>query len=201
MATKKREAPTEPFKRAVAGCVRAVAGKRDIDVTFAADRPLLLAQKVRLPEPPRRLTPQDAAFAASIYSAGAIVSTLALGPAIARFGAGRVLATSFVIGAISIALVGGAHLSHGWTLVVLAVAGGSMISRQGAALLHAAGLDDWIARDVEAFVAIARERAANPAALATLRAGLRSRLAATPLTDGAAFARRFGVALDAMWRA
>ena len=52
--TKKREAPTEPFKRAVAACVRAVAGKRDVEVAFAADRPLLMGQKVRLPEPPRR---------------------------------------------------------------------------------------------------------------------------------------------------
>jgi cobaltochelatase CobT len=62
MPARKREAPTEPFKRAVAGCVRAVAGKRDIDVSFAADRPLLTGDKVRLPEPPRRLTLHDAAI-------------------------------------------------------------------------------------------------------------------------------------------
>jgi AAHS family 4-hydroxybenzoate transporter-like MFS transporter len=76
------------------------------------------------------LTAADAAFAASIYAAGAIVSTLFLGPAIARFGAGAVLATSFVIGAISIAIVGGAHLPYGWTLAVLAVAGGGFIGSQ-----------------------------------------------------------------------
>ncbi len=72
MASKKREAPTEPFKRAVAGCVRAVAGKHDLDVSFAADRPLLLAQKVRLPEPPRRLTQQDAAITRGIGDAMAL---------------------------------------------------------------------------------------------------------------------------------
>ena len=72
MTTKKREAPTEPFKRAVAGCVRAVAGKRDVDVTFAADRPLLMAQKVRLPEPPRRLTLQDAAITRGLGDAMAL---------------------------------------------------------------------------------------------------------------------------------
>ncbi len=66
MTTRKREAPTEPFKRAVAGCVRAVAGKRDLDVTFAADRPLLSGDKVRLPEPPRRLTLQEAAVTRGI---------------------------------------------------------------------------------------------------------------------------------------
>jgi len=76
------------------------------------------------------LTAPAAAFAASIYAVGAIVSTLALGPAIARFGAGRVLATSFVIGAISIAVVGGTHLSYGWTLAVLAVAGGGFVGSQ-----------------------------------------------------------------------
>jgi cobaltochelatase CobT len=72
MANKKREAPTEPFKRAVAGCVRAVAGKPDLEVTFAADRPLLLAQKVRLPEPPRRLTTLDAAVTRGIGDAMAL---------------------------------------------------------------------------------------------------------------------------------
>ncbi|HEY2874563.1 MAG TPA: aromatic acid/H+ symport family MFS transporter [Reyranella sp.] len=76
------------------------------------------------------LTAPAAAFAASIYSAGAIVSTLVLGPTIARFGAGRVLATSFVIGAISIGVVGGVPLSYGWTLLVLAVAGGGFIGSQ-----------------------------------------------------------------------
>ena len=72
MSTKKREAPTEPFKRAVAGCVRAVAGKRDVEVAFAADRPLLLATKVRLPEPPRRLTVQEAAITRGLGDAMAL---------------------------------------------------------------------------------------------------------------------------------
>jgi cobaltochelatase CobT len=72
MSTKKREAPTEPFKRAVAGCVRAVAGKRDVEVTFAADRPLLTPQKVRLPEPPRRLTALDAAITRGLGDAMAL---------------------------------------------------------------------------------------------------------------------------------
>jgi cobaltochelatase CobT len=62
MSPKKREGPTEPFKRAVAACVRAVAGQRDLDVAYAADRPMLAAGKVRLPEPPRRLTLQEAAI-------------------------------------------------------------------------------------------------------------------------------------------
>jgi cobaltochelatase CobT len=60
--TPAKEAPTEPFKRAVAVCVRAIAGKGDIEVAFAAERPGLAANKVRLPEPPRRLNEREAAI-------------------------------------------------------------------------------------------------------------------------------------------
>ncbi len=41
-------------------------------MSFAADRPLLLAHKVRLPEPPRRLTTQDAAITRGIGDAMAL---------------------------------------------------------------------------------------------------------------------------------
>jgi cobaltochelatase CobT len=57
----KKEAPAEPLKRAVAGCMRAVARKSDLEVAYASDRPALMGDKARLPEPPRRLTPQDVA--------------------------------------------------------------------------------------------------------------------------------------------
>jgi cobaltochelatase CobT len=57
-----KEAPTEPFKRAVGVCVRAIAGKGDIEVAFAAERPGLAGNKVRLPEPPRRLNEREAAI-------------------------------------------------------------------------------------------------------------------------------------------
>ncbi len=75
-------------------------------------------------------TPVDAAFAASIYSAGAILSTLLLGPVIARFGPERVLATSLVIGAICIAVVAKANLPPIATMAVLALAGGGFIGSQ-----------------------------------------------------------------------
>ena len=38
-----KESPTEPFKRAVTGCLRAIARKPDLEVTFAAERPGLIA--------------------------------------------------------------------------------------------------------------------------------------------------------------
>ena len=56
------EAPTEPFKRAVAGCLRAIAAKPELEVAFAAEKPALTAERARLPEPPRRMTKNDAAI-------------------------------------------------------------------------------------------------------------------------------------------
>jgi cobaltochelatase CobT len=60
--TKPTEGPTEPFKRAVAGTVRAISGKPELEVTFAADRPQLSGLKARIPEPPRKLTAADVAI-------------------------------------------------------------------------------------------------------------------------------------------
>jgi cobaltochelatase CobT len=57
----KKEAPAEPLKRAIAGCLRALAQKPELEVTFATDRPMLSGEKVRLPEPPRKLGPQEVA--------------------------------------------------------------------------------------------------------------------------------------------
>jgi cobaltochelatase CobT len=57
-----KESPTEPFKRAVAGCLRALARKPDLEVSYAAERPGLLGGKVRLPEPARKLTKAEAAI-------------------------------------------------------------------------------------------------------------------------------------------
>ncbi len=63
---KAAESPTEPFKRAVVGCMRAMAGKQDLEVTFAADRPALSGHKARLPEPPRKMTATDVAITRGI---------------------------------------------------------------------------------------------------------------------------------------
>jgi cobaltochelatase CobT len=57
-----KESPTEPFKRAVAGCLRAIARDAELEIAYAAERPGLAGGKVKLPEPPRKLTPQDAAI-------------------------------------------------------------------------------------------------------------------------------------------
>ena len=57
-----KDSPTEPFKRAVTGCLRAIARKPELEVSFAAERPGIAAGKARLPEPPRKLTASDAAI-------------------------------------------------------------------------------------------------------------------------------------------
>lgn len=60
------EGPTEPFKRAVVGCMRAIAAKSDLEVSFAADRPALSGHKAQLPEPPRKPTATDVAITRGI---------------------------------------------------------------------------------------------------------------------------------------
>ena len=61
-----KDSPQEPFRRAVAGAMRAMAKTPDLDVAFAPDRPSLIATpegaKARLAEPPRKLTARDAAI-------------------------------------------------------------------------------------------------------------------------------------------
>jgi cobaltochelatase CobT len=60
--TSAKEAPTEPFKRAVTGCLRAIARHPELEVSFAAERPGMVGGKARLPEPPRKLSRAEAAI-------------------------------------------------------------------------------------------------------------------------------------------
>jgi protein O-GlcNAc transferase len=82
----------------------------------------------------------------------------------------------------------------------LTLAGETLIARQGASLLTAAGLPDWIAEDEDDYVAKALARAADLEELARLRAGLRAQVAASPLFDAPRFARHLEEALWGMWR-
>jgi cobaltochelatase CobT len=62
----KLESPQEPFKRAVAGCMRALAKTPGLEVVYAPERPSLIqtgaGAKARLPEPPRRVDAREAAI-------------------------------------------------------------------------------------------------------------------------------------------
>ena len=51
--TNRKEAPAEPFKRALGTAVRAIAAKNDLEVTYAAGQPELAGNLVTLPEPSR----------------------------------------------------------------------------------------------------------------------------------------------------
>jgi predicted O-linked N-acetylglucosamine transferase (SPINDLY family) len=82
----------------------------------------------------------------------------------------------------------------------LTLAGDRLISRQGASLLTAAGLPDWVADSADDFVARALAHAADLPRLAALRAGLRAQVLASPLFDAPHFARDLADALWAMWR-
>jgi predicted O-linked N-acetylglucosamine transferase (SPINDLY family) len=82
---------------------------------------------------------------------------------------------------------------------VLTMLGDSMISRQSAALLTAAELTQWIARDRDDFVRRAVAAAADAEGMKALRAGMRGRLRGSSLVDGLRFARKFEAALRGMW--
>src|ERR1700691_4213271 len=58
----KTENPTEPFKRAVATTVRALAGEPELEVNFSAEPPTLKGLKARLPLPSRNLSPAEVAI-------------------------------------------------------------------------------------------------------------------------------------------
>src|SRR5271154_552693 len=61
----KPDAPNEPFKQALASCTRALARQPELEIAFSADKPSLVASpegaKARLPEPPRKPNPREAA--------------------------------------------------------------------------------------------------------------------------------------------
>ena len=57
-----KEAPAEPLKRAISGAMKAIARKPEMEVVFAADKPSLVGERARLPEPPRKLSPGDVAI-------------------------------------------------------------------------------------------------------------------------------------------
>lgn len=82
---------------------------------------------------------------------------------------------------------------------VVTLAGAVHVSRVGVSLLHATGCADWVADDEDAYVRIASGLATDVEGLARLRAGLRQRVAGSPLADRGAFVARFEEALRHAW--
>ncbi len=83
---------------------------------------------------------------------------------------------------------------------VLTLKGDRFIGHQGETILHNAGLADWIAQDLDDYVARSAVFAGDPGALAELRNGLRAQLLASPVCNAPRFARHFEGALRGMWR-
>jgi predicted O-linked N-acetylglucosamine transferase (SPINDLY family) len=82
----------------------------------------------------------------------------------------------------------------------IALAGDTMISRMTASLLTAAGLSELIAPSADEFVARAAALARDVERRAALRAGLRGRVARSPLCDGPAYARSIELLWRSLWR-
>ena len=78
----------------------------------------------------------------------------------------------------------------------LTLAGDRLLARQGASLLTAAGLDEWVAEDIENYIAKAIAFAGNLPKFAELRAGLRQQVLASPMFDAPRFAKNFE---NAVW--
>ena len=80
------------------------------------------------------------------------------------------------------------------------LAGDSLLARQGASRLTAAGSEEWVATSKEEYIAKAIALANDQSKLAALRAGLRQQVLASPLFDAPRFARNFEEALWGMWQ-
>ena len=82
---------------------------------------------------------------------------------------------------------------------VVTMAGATAVSRGGKSILNNVGCWQWVAEDVEGYVARAVKLAGDVAEIARLRRTLRGRMQASPLLDGVGFAHGFEEALRAMW--
>ena len=59
----RKESPAEPFKRALASTVRAIAGDGDLEVSYSAGKPSFAGKAVQLPEPSRVPSAREIAVA------------------------------------------------------------------------------------------------------------------------------------------
>jgi len=84
--------------------------------------------------------------------------------------------------------------------VVTQDGGDRFCARHSVAHLTAVGLPEFIAPDPQAYLDVAVGLAADLPALSELRAGLRGRMAASPVCDGPRFAHNLEAAYRDLWR-
>ncbi|MDS4013414.1 MAG: tetratricopeptide repeat protein [Candidatus Accumulibacter sp.] len=82
----------------------------------------------------------------------------------------------------------------------LTLAGATLLARQGASILTAAGLPDWVVRDGKEYVDKAVEFSQSTDRLQKLRSTLREQVRHSPLFDAERFATGFAQTLWALWR-
>ncbi len=82
---------------------------------------------------------------------------------------------------------------------VLAMAGRTYVSRQGLAINKTLGLEDWIARNEEEYIAKAVALARETELLVQLRGTLRDQLAHSPICDVKGYGKRWEKAVRALW--
>ena len=83
---------------------------------------------------------------------------------------------------------------------VITLAGDRMASRGGRSILATLGRPEWVADSAEQYVAIAQNLAADPAGLATIRAGLREEIRNSALMDNAGFTRDVEQQYRTIWQ-
>lgn len=81
----------------------------------------------------------------------------------------------------------------------LTLAGNTLISRQGASLLTAAGLGDWVANSKAEYLDKSSLFCSDFVKLSNLRNGLRAQVLASPLFDGPRFAKNMEQLLWQIW--
>ena len=82
---------------------------------------------------------------------------------------------------------------------VITLAGDRHVGRVGASILTNVGLTDFIAQNIDGYIQLAVEMAANPTYLQEVRRGLRKRMLSSPLCDGSSFANDIEKAYQKMW--
>lgn len=82
---------------------------------------------------------------------------------------------------------------------VITLPGDSHASRVSASLLHRAGLDDWIAKDADDFLAIGSSAALNFKFLDSIRSRIREKFNNSPLRDGEGMAKDLEAAFYSIW--
>lgn len=83
---------------------------------------------------------------------------------------------------------------------IVALEGERMIGRQTSALLRLLGLNDWVATSRDDYVSLAVKKSRDLAGLALVRAGMRERVARSPLVNAAGFSRDLEAAYRNMWQ-